>query len=172
LAAGTQSPSPEIRPADDRSPSTGIPQPLADSGSADRLKIEELSDKLIEKREKLEYFIITASTAVIVFSFNDFNKADGVLQGGALWLTMLAWSLLLLAPGFALLAIRRRHGQYAISQEWLRQNRSAPRDDAERSRIERGKLGVKVGDQLMGAFFIGGMAVLALSYSFALLSQT
>jgi hypothetical protein len=135
------------------------------------LKIEELGDKLVEKREKLEYFITGASTAVIVFSFNDFNNADGVLQSGPLCLTMIAWFLLLMAPAFALLAIRRRHDQYAISQEWLRQNRSVPQNDAEKGKIKRGRLVTQLGDRLMVAFFISGMAVLAVSYSVALRSR-
>jgi len=162
---------PPVGPAEGHSISSGIPQPLVGMLDTDRVRIEELSDKLIEKREKLEYFLISASTAVLVFSFNDFNKNEGLLQAGPLWLTMVSWSLLLLSPGFGLLAIRRRHGQYAISQEWLRENRTKPRDAKEKSKIERGKLSIRAGDLLMSVCFVAGIGVLALSYSLALLSR-
>jgi hypothetical protein len=84
---------------------------------------------------------------------------------------MLAWSLLLLSPGFGLLGIRRRHGQYAISQEWLRKNRTTPKDEKEKSKIERGKLSIRAGDLLMSVCFVAGIGVLTLSCSLALLSR-
>lgn len=148
----------------------GIPSPLTVQAT-DNLRIEELGDKLIEKREKLEYFLITASTAVIVFSFNDFNRKDGLLQGGHLWLTMIAWSLLLLSPAGGLLAIRRRHTQYALSQQWLREERHQAKDEKEKRKIERGTKLIQAGDSLMALSFLLGIAILALSYSYALLRR-
>ncbi len=78
----------------------------------------ELGDKLIEKREKLSYFMVTASVGVIVFTFNNLNKPDSVLRVRPGTRGFMIWGSisLLLAALASLYGIYERHGQYA---RWL-----------------------------------------------------
>jgi hypothetical protein len=87
----------------------GVAPELSAGQNVDPLRIDELTDRLIEKREKLQYFIITAATAVTVFTFNDFNKPLGLLRSGPAWLPLLGWLLLTTSSGLSLYVLRKRH---------------------------------------------------------------
>src|SRR5919106_5268954 len=74
---------------------------------------DDLADRLIEKREKFQYFVITGATAVIVFTFNNFNDPNGVLRLGPHVITIVGWGLLLVSAAAALLLFPLRHARYA-----------------------------------------------------------
>jgi hypothetical protein len=129
---------------------------------------EELTDKLIDKREKLQYFIITASTAVIVFSFNDFNKAQGTLRHGPLNLIMGGWIVLLLASAFSLYALRARQWVYGRAIDEIRG--TDPLKEEDKTRIGKVQTRIRWAGNLMSACFVGGVTLLAFAYVFALRS--
>jgi hypothetical protein len=60
-------------------------------------QMEELAEKLAERREKLDYFYITAFTAILVFTFNNFNLPAGVLVKAPVWLVEVGWASLIVA---------------------------------------------------------------------------
>ncbi len=132
------------------------------------MRIDELTDKLIEKREKLNYFIVTAATAVIVFTFKDFNDRSGLLHSVTLWIPASGWVVLLISAGCALFALRRRHTLVSINQDWRYANRISPKDVTEARRIRVNTRLVKVSDFLMGLLFVVGMGLLGIAYSSAL----
>jgi hypothetical protein len=127
---------------------------------------EGLTEKLIEKREKLEYFMVTAATAVIVFTLNDFNKMDGVLRSANRTLLLAGWACLLAAAGFALFAIRSRHSVYSLAIDVIRAG-TPLEPDKDAKRVAKQKW---IGRALngMAVLFVAGVAVLALAYVFAL----
>jgi hypothetical protein len=74
---------------------------------------DDLADLLIEKRERLGYFIVTGSTAILAFtvaSLKDSIEGLGAITRIAL---IVGGLLLLAAAGLALFAIRQRHRVYA-----------------------------------------------------------
>ena len=148
---------------------TDLPRLFGDAPPpGNELVIDELTDKLIEKREKLDYFIVTAATAVIVFTFKDFNDPKGLLHTVSLWVPAAGWVVLLMASGCALFSLKRRHTLNSISLDWRYEGRKAPKDEHELKRINRNLHWVKVSDFLMGCLFVAGMALLGLGYSLAL----
>ena len=126
---------------------------------------EEMADRLIEKREKLQYFLVTAATAVIVFTFNDFNDPQGILQEGSVRLTLAGWLVLLLSSALALYGLRARHWVYSRAIADMRSEDPLP--------LEQKRAGVQTriiwASHLMWAFFIIGTGLMAFSYSLALL---
>jgi hypothetical protein len=80
----------------------------------DPAKADELADKLIERRERLAYFLITGSTAIIAFTVTQLNRSNGPLRTASIpWLTV-GWLGLLLSAGSSLMLIWRRHQAYAL----------------------------------------------------------
>jgi hypothetical protein len=136
--------------------------------SPDRLRIDELTDKLIEKREKLEYFIITAAIAVIVFTFKDFNDQHGLLHLVDPWVPAAGWIVLLAASGCALFALRRRHSLISINQDWRYENRTSAKDEREAWRIKWNTRLNRASDLLMGILFVSGMSLVGAAYTAAL----
>lgn len=134
------------------------PDPLAD----------ELAEKLIEKREKLQYFIITASVAIIAFTFSNLNPGTGLLRDGSASLAIAGWALLLLAAGCSLLLIRARHEVYRVFVDMRYERRTVPTEE-ERTRVVRLQRRMGAGEMLMMVFFFAGAGVLAAAHGVALL---
>lgn len=128
---------------------------------------EEMADKLIDKREKLEYFIVTASTAIIVFTFNDFNNPNGLLQRGSGSMTLAGWLVLLLASALALYGLRARHWVYSQAIADMRLSHSLP--PVRMKKVRRAQTRIIWASHLMWGAFVLGTAMLARSYSLALL---
>ena len=77
----------------------------------------DLADRLIDKREKLAYFVVTASVAVTVFTLNNMNDANGIVRGQGLGPWLLSGCILLLvSAGLSLSTVLVRHDQYS---RWL-----------------------------------------------------
>jgi hypothetical protein len=124
----------------------------------------QLADKLIEKRERLLYFIVTASTAVIAFTFNNLSSSAGILHAAPAWLPISGWALLLLAAGAALYLIRRRHKEYFRYIDELYGRRPSPSEIevmAFRKLVARFEL-------LMMSLFLVGVLLLVIAYAIAL----
>jgi hypothetical protein len=81
-------------------------------------QIEELAEKMAERREKLDYFYITAFTAVLVFTFNNFNSTSGVLVKAPVWLVEVGWASLITAALCPLYVISARLSRYAMNMDW------------------------------------------------------
>jgi hypothetical protein len=78
-------------------------------------QIEELTDKLAERREKLDYFYITAFAAILVFTFNNFNSPSGVLVKAPVWLVEVGWGSLIAAALCPLYVISVRFQRFAMN---------------------------------------------------------
>src|SRR5947208_77768 len=77
-------------------------------------RADELADRLIERRERLAYFLITSSTAIIAFTVTQLGQTDGPLRGASIpWLAV-GWAGLLLSAGASLLLIWYRHESYSL----------------------------------------------------------
>jgi hypothetical protein len=74
--------------------------------------LDDLTDRLIEKRERFQYFIVAAATAVLVFTFNDYDEKGGILRLGPRGLVVASWACLLASAGAALFQIALRHDRY------------------------------------------------------------
>jgi hypothetical protein len=75
---------------------------------------DELADRLLERRERLAYFLITGGTAIIAFTVTQLNQTNGALrEGPVIWLAI-GWLGLLLSAGCSLMLIWKRHRSYAL----------------------------------------------------------
>lgn len=72
---------------------------------------DELTERLNERREKLNYFIVTASIAIIAFTLKTALDARTVFVGWRLALVGSGSFLLLIAAGGSLWMVRLRHAQ-------------------------------------------------------------
>ena len=123
----------------------------------------ELGDKLIEKREKLSYFMVTASIGVIVFTFNNLNKKDSILRIRAGTRVFMIWGsvALLLAALAALYSIYERHRQYA---RWLTvQDHGDPEGKISR-RMDRADIALSAAAIGLPTAFLTGMSLLLVAY--------
>jgi hypothetical protein len=125
---------------------------------------DDLADKLLEKREKLQYFIVTASTASVVFSF---NNASGLLRKSSVWLALAAWGALLLAAGLALFSIRERHKRYTIWVDTLYQGKSELSEE-DRRKTNRSQRASGRAEPVILALFVTGITLLAISFGVGL----
>ncbi len=92
---------------------------------------DELADKLFERRERLAYFLITGSTAIIAFTVTQLNQKNGPLRSASIpWLAV-GWAGLLLSAGSSLMLIWRRHQAYALYLDSLY---GIPIDDSKRKK--------------------------------------
>jgi hypothetical protein len=87
------------------------------AGSLTEAQIEELTDKLAERREKLDYFYITAFTAILVFTFNNFNSPSGVLVKAPVWVVEVGWASLIVAALCPLYVIGIRFRRFAMNMD-------------------------------------------------------
>ena len=69
------------------------------------LKIDEQVEKFVEMKQKLTYFLITASVAVIAFTVN-FLAEHKLESEGIVWIAILSAIAGLLTAGFSLLSLR------------------------------------------------------------------
>jgi hypothetical protein len=116
------------------------PQPWKGAGLRDvsggrREDIDDLADRLIEKRERLHYFIVTASAVVLLFSLGLLKQPHHRVGGYAKVATVFGGILLLLSAGAALGGILYRHriySQYLDELQGLRQSTKAADQNARR----------------------------------------
>lgn len=128
----------------------------------------ELRDKLIDKREKFGYFLVTASVGVIVFVFKDLNNKDGVLRQDfdqirdrVLW----GCGMLLTAAILALYLIYERHRQY---YRWLASQDHPERAEAMNKKMDWVDRVMSVASLLLPVAFMAGMILLVVAYARAL----
>jgi TRAP-type C4-dicarboxylate transport system permease small subunit len=126
--------------------------------------LADIEDKLVEKREKLAYFIITASAALTAFTFNNLNSPDDVLRKAPLWVLLVGWALLLLAAAVSLLIIRKRHTTYA---EVIEESRGQAERPSEESVIAY-RRSMRRFEAVTMALFFAGFVVLAVAHVIAL----
>jgi hypothetical protein len=145
---------------------------LGDSGSgppptpADQsgLQLADIEDKLVEKREKLAYFIITASAALIAFTFNNLNSPNDVLRKAPLCLLLVGWALLLLAAAVSLFIIRKRHTTYAEVIDEIRGRAKVPSETS----VIGYRRSMRLLEAVTMALFFAGFVVLAVAHAIAL----
>jgi hypothetical protein len=128
------------------------------------VELEERAEKLAERREKLDYFYITAFTAILVFTFNDLNAKDGLLQRAPLWLVELGWGALIGAALCPLYVIGARFKRFAMNLDEI----AGKPVDKGRFKALRGR-----GDLVhiaMTLLFLIGVVSLAVSYGLGLSS--
>jgi hypothetical protein len=154
-------------------PTSAVPgaMPTPDPQSGDwpglstenRLRLEELADKLLDKKEKFAYFLITAMTFIIAFTFNDFNAKGGVLKHAPLWLTGTGWGALISSSLLPLYVIRARHHTYTLNLRILESGRTRANPD-EAAEFRRVAARAQLAELAGTALFVAGVAVLASAY--------
>ena len=77
--------------------------------------MEERIENLAERREKLDYFYISAFTAILVFTFNNFNSRTGILAHAPVWLVEVGWGALIVGTLCPLYVIGARFKRFAIN---------------------------------------------------------
>lgn len=145
-----------------------VAQPADEDRRDEGRILPEIEDRLVEKRERLNYFIITASTAVIAFTFNNLNSPEGILRQGSLLQPLTGWSLLFLASVAALYLIRRRHTEYARYLDELHKRTTPPSENVRARYRDR----IAIVEFFMIEFFLAGMALLIIAHAVALLTST
>jgi len=135
----------------------------SDSTNWDVRLSSELGDKLIERREKFNYFIVTAAVSVVVFTFNNLNKDSTLFKGRSDLRGFLVWGCigLLGAALLALYSIYERHRQYA---RWLSiQDHGDPKGRIA-SRMDRADVSLTVASAGIPTAFLAGMSLLLVAY--------
>jgi hypothetical protein len=119
---------------------------------ADRLALkEDLADRLIEKRERLAYFIVTGSAAIIAFSVSNLRPAITALDCWPKASFVIGALLLGLAATIGLYLIYKRHRVYA---DYLDELAGAPTMEAGRQRAIRTEFG-RLQALMLGFFYLG-----------------
>jgi len=132
-----------------------------------RAAIDALTDKLIDKTEKLNYFIVTAGTAVLVFTFRDFNSASGLLRLAPIWLVAAGWGALLVSALSSLGTVRQGHLLYRLYIRIRNQGRQTT-NPGEACRVQRIYAYMRLGEFMMIAAFLVGISGLVTAYITAL----
>lgn len=132
-----------------------------------RKHADELAERLIERREKLNYFLATASIAVIAFSLKTALDSRRIFSGAGK--VFVAWGclLLLISAAGSLRVIRFRH-----SQAWTYIDRALYQDNRAGAdqEMEQRQEGMRVTARAMSYLFILGMAGVAIGYVWAIAS--
>lgn len=129
--------------------------------------VDELADKLIERRERLAYFLITGGTTIIAFTVTQLNQEDGTLrEAPILWLSI-GWLGLLLSAGSSLMLIWKRHQSYASYVGSL--YGEEPISPKERARVRES---VDRWQTAALTFFFAGSAVEIAAWTFAIWSAS
>ena len=87
------------------------------------LKIDAQVEKFVEMKQKLTYFLITASVAVIVFLANFVNKFPCEAKK-IIWLVMLSSVSGILTSGFALLNLNLEFRSYKLHLKYRYQKKN------------------------------------------------
>jgi len=130
--------------------------PKSNSGRA----VDELADRLIEKRERLHYFVITGSAGVIAFTIANLRASPSGLGLGARVAEFAGGGVLLFAGAVALFAIFDRHRVYADYLDELAGRRSAMSESDVRSVRSRF---AKRDARIMVLFYLGVVVLAALN---------
>jgi hypothetical protein len=137
------------------------------SAKVDWIALEDLIDKFLSKREQFYYFLITAATAVVTFSFGHFNAPEGILRHSPLWLLGLGWGSLIVCAGSSLLGIRERLNRYGKYVEVRKAGRFTPTQDEDRA-LRESEIRLRVAGIVSITAFVIGMFFLIAAYSVAL----
>jgi hypothetical protein len=140
------------------------------TNNIDSLKIDELTDKLIEKREKLLYFIITACTGIMVFTFNSLNNPDGFLHHSPRWPIMLGWGTLIISSVISLYLLHIRQDLYWLNLKIRYEKREEP-SEGEIKDIKKTHNKMKILQVIIILSFIIGVIFFATAYTIALVDQ-
>jgi hypothetical protein len=123
---------------------------------------DELADRLIERRERLAYFLVTGATAIIAFTVTQLNPSRGLLASAPILVLSTGWLVLLFSAGASLMLIWSRHEAYRLYLDML-YGRSV---ESKRTEKARGKVR-RWQAWALGLFFIG-MAIEILAWEIAL----
>jgi hypothetical protein len=129
-----------------------------------------LTDRLTDRRERFQYFIVTAATAVIVFSFNNANSATGVLHNAPGWMPFLAWVALAVSAGLALFGVWTRHDLYAsyLDERYEGRKNLAELPSARQDRVRNLRRRIRVLQAVVASLFVASVVLLALAYAVGL----
>ena len=128
-----------------------------------RPNTDEITDKLIDKEQKLNYFLVTASTAILVFTFNDFNSPRGLLQSAPLGLVASGWALLIISAVASLYIVREGHKLYRMYIKLRNQGLDEPTPEM-RCIVERIYDRRELAERIMIGGFVLGILGLASAY--------
>lgn len=133
-----------------------------------RRHADVLTDRLNERREKLNYFLVTASVAVIAFTLKTALDRQSLFPGGRLILVAIGCILLLLTSGLSLWYVWTRHGQ-----EWKYIELGLYGDDVETANTAMDKTlkAMRQRAAVMVGLFLSGIGFLALAYLLAIASD-
>lgn len=134
----------------------------SDGSSLSQVEIEERAENLADRREKLDYFYISAAVAILVFTFNDFNNAKGALQQAPLWLVETGWGALIIAALCPLYVIGARFARFAMNLDEIA---GKPVDRTRFKALRRRGEWVR---RVMAALFLVGVGSLAVGYGIGL----
>lgn len=131
-----------------------------------------LGDKLIDKRERLGYWTVTACTAVVVFTLNNLNHPQGLLrQSGEPVLIAYGCLFLIYAAGGSLYLIWERHRQYSRylqMEDALLENRA---EDVARLDSALTKYQGRMSDVQLLVWMIFSLGMLTLVFAYTLSLQ-
>jgi hypothetical protein len=129
----------------------------------DRLHVEDLADKLLDKREKFAYFLITAMAFIVAFTFGDFSDRNGVLHHAPVGLVAIGYVVLVLSSIFSLYVIRARHETYTQNLRILESGRVRA-DPVEAERFRRSGGRIQGAERLSSLLFGAGIVLIAAAY--------
>jgi hypothetical protein len=125
--------------------------------------IDDLTHRLFELREKLNYFLITASTAVVVFTFNNLNSAQGTLGRASHILIAIGFGGMIGASGASLIVLYLRHSQYRRYLQIRYDGRVTPNEE-ELRQVRKAETLMLFWTGALAASFVVGMGFLSAAY--------
>jgi hypothetical protein len=136
----------------------------------ERANLDALTDRLTDKRERFQYFIVTAATAVVVFTLNDANSATGVLRESPRWMPFFAWVALAISAGLALFGVWTRHDLYSsyLEERYEGRKNLAELPSARQDRVKRLRRRIRVLQAVVASLFVAGVVLLAFAYAIGL----
>lgn len=134
----------------------------------DRTHADQLTQALNERREKLNYFVVTASIAVIAFTLNTALDNRTLFPAWRLFLVAAGCVVLLGVAGASLWTVRTRHGQ-----EWKYINLAAYGGDVAAANKEMDSTLNRMKQAAFWTYFafVGGIGLLAAAYIWAIASD-
>jgi hypothetical protein len=146
---------------------TGDAEPRKRLDPGELESLDALTDRLTDRREKFQYFIVTAATAVIVFTFSNANSATGVLHAAPWWMPFFAWVFLAGSAGLALFGVWTRHDLYAsyLDERYEGRKNLAELPSARQDRVRSLQRRIRVLQAVVASLFVAGVVLLALAYA-------
>jgi len=129
--------------------------------------LDELADRLVERRERLSYYMIGAAAGVLVFVLNSLNSPTAVLTISPRGLIVLSCALLISAAATSLYLIWERQNNYWHYLD-IRYNQAGTATDNDRTGIVARRRRMGIATLLFGLLFGVAMGFLVTAYISAL----